>query len=154
MTFIADVRNFQHRFLHYLVRDGQVPLVTIRRAEVRRDGIEGCIGAYTSDCVYQSRVDGVEAAEGRVVAQLRGSVAAPVRVDRRRPRRVAVHAQNVFDNVGAAHEAPESSTDHCLAFAGDIPSHTHAWLKAFVVRKNQRSGETSGAGLIGSDQTT
>src|SRR5262249_14614780 len=82
---VADVRGFDHGIFHDLTREGQVPLPTLRRAEVLTKGNES---RRTGKRALQPRIDAIEAAEGRAVTQS-STASSPACVDRLSPGRVA-----------------------------------------------------------------
>src|SRR5262249_16524570 len=56
---VADVRGLQHRVLHQLTRESDIPLVALRRLEIRVGSVEPSAGPDTGHCVLQARVDAI-----------------------------------------------------------------------------------------------
>src|SRR5215510_12801194 len=54
VALVSDVRELHYRILHDFAGDRQVPLITIRRTEMRADRIEAGAGAYSRDSIYET----------------------------------------------------------------------------------------------------
>src|SRR6267154_5794594 len=132
-AMVSDVRNFSYCVLDNLTGDGYVPLPTLWWSKVLIHGTEACAGANSGQGIFQARTDGVEAAEGRIVAKSGGSVASPVGVNHLGPRRIAGQTQYIFNHVRATHETPESRAHRSLAITLDVPSQPNSWLETFVI---------------------
>src|SRR5436853_6322699 len=100
--------------------------------------------------MLQTRIDRVQAAAGRAISQR--SLASPTRIYGRTPGRIGRHTQDVFDDVGATDETPETEANRRLAIAEDIPGDANARLEAFVVGVDQRARQTGGVSLISAHQ--
>src|SRR5689334_2609055 len=94
---VANIRSFQNGVLEQLVRNRQVPLVTLRRPEVWIDCVEAGAWIDSDDVGPESRIDRVETAAGRAVGK-RYAVAVPTRAgaDCGGPRRITRQAQQVL----------------------------------------------------------
>src|SRR5437870_638895 len=130
---VSDIGDFGYRIFNNFTRDGYVPLPALRWSEVLVHSVEACAVADAGDGILQTGINCIETTESRIVAKLGISVAAPVRINHRRPRRVTGQAQDIFDHVRAAHEATKSRAHRSLAITLDVPGHTYSWLEALVI---------------------
>src|ERR1041385_265835 len=131
-SVITNIRNLGHGIFQNLARHRYVPLPAFGWSEIFVYRVEAGAVAHARECVFQSRIYGVETAESWVVRQICRATA-PVGVDYCRPRRIAGQPQHIFNHVRTAHETAEPHA-HCrLAITLDVPCHTYARLETFVI---------------------
>ena len=130
---VSDIGNFGYCILNNFTRDSYIPLPALGWPEVLiYSGKAGGI-TYSSDRIFQAGTNRIKTTEGRIVAQLRGSVSSPVRIYHRGPWRVTGQPQHIFDHVRTTHKAAESRAHRSLAVAFHVPSHTYSWLEPLVI---------------------
>src|SRR5436305_610075 len=130
---IANIRNLGHGIFQNLARHRYVPLPAFGWSEIFVDSVKARAVADAGDGIPQAGTNGIKTPESRIVAKPGISVAAPIGIHHRGPRRVTGQAQDIFDHVRATHEATESRTHGGLAIALDVPGHTYSWLETFIV---------------------
>src|SRR5262249_4895554 len=138
---VPDIRGLHHRVLHDLSGNSYIPLPALWRTEVGVDRIERGVRTHTGDGILQRWPNRVQTSANRTVGKVDGPPL-PAGVDRRGPRWVVGHAQNVFDNVGTSHVASKSGSNCSLAVSLDIPCNANTRLEPGIVCVDQRSRQS------------
>src|SRR5215475_3349790 len=96
---ISDVRGFQDGILEDLVGESRVPLPAIGWAEIRIDRIELSGRTLALYRGLEPRTKGIKATKSRIASQGRSRSYPTIRTYRGCPWRIAIHMEDVFDDV-------------------------------------------------------